>query len=96
MGGGTTKVGDPSGRDETRQLLTDEQIDANIAGIREIFSRFFTFGDGPTDAIMANNDDWLGKLAVHRLSCARSAGISPSTACSPWTACACASSASSR
>ena len=62
MGGGTTKVGDPSGRDETRQLLTDEQIAANIAGIREIFSRFLTFGDGPTDAVMANNDDWLGTL----------------------------------
>ncbi|HEX6218327.1 MAG TPA: tyrosine--tRNA ligase [Sphingomicrobium sp.] len=62
MGGGTTKVGDPSGRDESRQLLTDAQIDANIAGIRKVFERFLTFGDGPTDAIMANNDDWLSGL----------------------------------
>src|SRR6201991_3852227 len=62
MGGGTTKVGDPSGRDESRQLLSDEKIAANIAGIREIFSRFLVFGDGPTDAVMANNDDWLSTL----------------------------------
>jgi tyrosyl-tRNA synthetase len=62
MGGGTTKVGDPSGRDETRQLLTEQQIDANIAGIRATFARFLTFGDGPSDAIMVNNDDWLKGL----------------------------------
>jgi tyrosyl-tRNA synthetase len=62
MGGGTTKVGDPSGRDETRQLLTEEQINANIAGIRAIFGNFLKFGDGPSDAIMANNDDWLRHL----------------------------------
>ncbi len=62
MGGGTTKVGDPSGRDETRQLLTDEQIDANIAGIREIFGHFLRFDDSPTGAVMANNDDWLSGL----------------------------------
>jgi len=62
MGGGTTKVGDPSGRDETRQLLTDEQIDANIAGIREIFGHFLHFDDSPTGAVMANNDDWLSGL----------------------------------
>jgi tyrosyl-tRNA synthetase len=62
MGGGTTKIGDPSGRDETRQLLTDQQINANIAGIRETFARFLNFGDGPTGAIMANNDDWLKGL----------------------------------
>ena len=62
MGGGTTKVGDPSGRDETRQLLTEEQINANIAGIRAIFARFLDFGAGPTGAIMANNDDWLNEL----------------------------------
>jgi tyrosyl-tRNA synthetase len=62
MGGGTTRVGDPSGRDETRQLLTEEQINANIASIREIFSRFLSFDDSPTGAIMANNNDWLGKL----------------------------------
>jgi tyrosyl-tRNA synthetase len=62
MGGGTTKVGDPTGKDEARKLLTDEDIAANIAGIRQVFERFLTFGDGPTDAIMVNNDEWLAKL----------------------------------
>src|SRR5215213_1287518 len=62
MGGGTTKVGDPSGKDESRKLLTSEEIDANIAGIRRVFERFLTFGDGPTDAMMVNNDDWLSGL----------------------------------
>jgi tyrosyl-tRNA synthetase len=62
MGGGTTKVGDPSGRDETRQLLTEEQINANITGIRATFARFLDFGAGPSGAIMANNDDWLKGL----------------------------------
>jgi tyrosyl-tRNA synthetase len=62
MGGGTTKVGDPSGRDETRQLLTEEQINANITGIRANFARFLDFGAGPSGAIMANNDDWLKDL----------------------------------
>ena len=62
MGGGTTKVGDPSGRDETRQLLTDQQISSNIAGIREIFGHFLRFDDSPTGAVMVNNDDWLSSL----------------------------------
>ena len=62
MGGGTTKVGDPSGRDETRQLLTDDQINANIAGIREIFGHYLRFDDSPTGALMVNNDDWLSGL----------------------------------
>ncbi len=62
MGGGTTKVGDPSGRDETRQLLTDEQINSNIAGIREIFTQFLRFDDSSTGAVMVNNDDWLSGL----------------------------------
>jgi tyrosyl-tRNA synthetase len=62
MGGGTTKVGDPSGRDETRQLLTEQQINANIAGIRATFDRFLRFDDGPTGAIMVNNDEWLSSL----------------------------------
>ena len=62
MGGGTTKVGDPSGKDEGRQLLSHQQIDANIAGIRQVFERFLSFGDGPTDAIMVNNADWLDAL----------------------------------
>ena len=63
MGGGTTKVGDPTGKDESRKLLTDDDITANIAGIRKVFERFLTFGDGPTDAIMVNNDEWLSELA---------------------------------
>src|SRR5690349_3157960 len=62
MGGGTTKVGDPSGKDEARQLLTQETIEANIASIRRCFERFLKFGDGPTDAILVNNDEWLGRL----------------------------------
>jgi len=62
MGGGTTKVGDPSGKDESRQLLTSEDIAGNMDGIRTVFSRFLTFGDGPTDAIMVNNADWLDGL----------------------------------
>ena len=62
MGGGTTKVGDPSGKDEGRQLLSHEQIDTNIAGIRKVFERYLAFGDGPTDAVMVNNADWLDTL----------------------------------
>jgi tyrosyl-tRNA synthetase len=62
MGGGTTKVGDPSGKDESRKLLTADEINANIAGIRRVFERFLSFGDGPGDAIMANNADWLDTL----------------------------------
>jgi tyrosyl-tRNA synthetase len=62
MGGGTTKIGDPSGKDESRQLLSEEQIQANMASIRRIFDRFLTFGDGPTDAIMIDNAEWLEKL----------------------------------
>jgi tyrosyl-tRNA synthetase len=62
MGGGTTKVGDPSGRDETRQLLSEAQIEANIASIRQIFEHYLEFGDGPSGALVVNNDDWLGKL----------------------------------
>jgi tyrosyl-tRNA synthetase len=62
MGGGTTKVGDPSGKDESRKMLSDEDIEANIASIRRIFDQFLSFGDGPTDAVMVNNDDWLSAL----------------------------------
>ncbi|HSR77673.1 MAG TPA: tyrosine--tRNA ligase [Xanthobacteraceae bacterium] len=62
MGGGTTRVGDPSGKDEGRRILTDEAINQNLAGIRAIFSKFMKFGDGATDAIMANNADWLNGL----------------------------------
>ncbi|MDB5692085.1 MAG: tyrosine--tRNA ligase [Alphaproteobacteria bacterium] len=62
MGGGTTKIGDPSGKDESRKLLTPEDIQANIASIRRIFEHFLTFGDAPTDAIMVDNADWLDAL----------------------------------
>ena len=62
VGGGTTRIGDPSGKDESRQLLSDAQIAANMAGVRQCFAPFLTFGDGPTDAIMANNADWLDAL----------------------------------
>ncbi len=62
MGGGTTKVGDPSGKDETRKLLTNEQIDENIASIRKSFVNFLDFGGGPSDALMVNNAEWLDKL----------------------------------
>ena len=62
MGGGTTKVGDPSGKDESRKLLDDAGIAANIASIRRVFERFLTFGDGPTDAVLIDNADWLDKL----------------------------------
>ncbi len=62
LGGGTTRVGDPTGKDESRPVLTDAQIGANIAGIRKVFEKFIKFGDGPTDAIMVNNADWLDKL----------------------------------
>lgn len=62
MGGGTTKVGDPSGKDESRKMLTAADIDNNIAGIRKVFEKFLTFGIGTTDAVMVNNADWLEKL----------------------------------
>jgi tyrosyl-tRNA synthetase len=62
MGGGTTKVGDPSGKDEVRKLIDGNGIATNIASIRRIFGRFLTFGDGPTDAVLVNNADWLDVL----------------------------------
>ena len=62
MGGGTTRIGDPSGKDESRQLLSDEQIAANMAGIQRCFAPFIRFGDGPTDAFMTNNAEWLDAL----------------------------------
>ncbi|MCH8808860.1 MAG: tyrosine--tRNA ligase [Proteobacteria bacterium] len=62
MGGGTSKIGDPSGKDETRQLLSDDEIAGNMAGIKRTFERFLSFGDGPTDAIMVDNADWLDGL----------------------------------
>ncbi|TWB13866.1 tyrosyl-tRNA synthetase [Nitrospirillum amazonense] len=62
MGGGTTRVGDPSFRATERPLLSDDQIAANIQGIRRVFERFLTFGNGPIDAVMVNNADWLDRL----------------------------------
>jgi tyrosyl-tRNA synthetase len=63
MGGGTTKVGDPSGKDESRKLLSGADIQANIASIRTVFEKLLTFGDGPSDAIMVDNDAWLSQLS---------------------------------
>ncbi|MBS0332355.1 MAG: tyrosine--tRNA ligase, partial [Proteobacteria bacterium] len=62
VGGGTTKVGDPSGKDETRKLLTQADIQANIASQKQAFAKFLRFGDGPADAILVDNDEWLSKL----------------------------------
>jgi tyrosyl-tRNA synthetase len=62
IGGGTTKVGDPSGKDESRKLLTDAEIAANVAGIQSVFGKFVSFGSGPTDALLVNNADWLDEL----------------------------------
>jgi len=62
MGGGTGKIGDPSFKDEARKLLTTDTIAQNVGSIKSVFERFLTFGDGPTDAIMADNADWLDRL----------------------------------
>jgi len=62
MGGGTTKVGDPTGKDESRKLLSEDQIAANVASIESIFKTFLHFGNGPTDAVLVNNADWLDKI----------------------------------
>src|SRR5947209_19378162 len=62
MGGGTTKIGDPSGKDESRKLLSDDDIAANIASIHRVFERFLIFGDGPNHAIIVDNAEWLDRL----------------------------------
>jgi tyrosyl-tRNA synthetase len=62
MGGGTTKIGDPTDKDQSRPLLTEAQIQGNIASIKTVFAKFLTFGDGPTDAVMVDNDEWLSKF----------------------------------
>lgn len=62
IGGGTTKVGDPTDKEKSRPILTEAEIEKNAEGIRKAFEPFLTFGDGPTDAIMVNNDDWLSAI----------------------------------
>src|SRR3546814_14992617 len=62
MGGGTGKIGDPSFKDEARKLLAEDGIKANVASIKRIFERFLTFGDGPSDAVMLDNAQWLDAL----------------------------------
>ena len=62
MGGGTTKVGDPSGKDDARKLLSDNEIEKNKQGIKAVFEKYLNFGDGPSDAIMCDNDEWLSGL----------------------------------
>lgn len=73
MGGGTTKIGDPSGKDESRKMLTDQDIENNISGIKSIFSKFLTYGEGKTDALMVNNDEWLSSL--HYIQFLRDYGV---------------------
>jgi tyrosyl-tRNA synthetase len=72
MGGGTTRIGDPSGKDEARRLMDDAEIARNMAGIRAVFAKFLDFGDGPTGAVMVNNADWLDGL--HYLPLLRDVG----------------------
>lgn len=67
MGGGTTKIGDPSGKDESRKMLTPAIINENISGIRKVFERLLTFGNGPRDAVVVNNDEWLSDLGYIEL-----------------------------
>jgi tyrosyl-tRNA synthetase len=63
LGGGTSQVGDPSGKDDSRRLMDDAEIAGNKAGIQKTFARFLRFGDGPTDAVMLDNADWLSGLS---------------------------------
>ena len=72
LGGGTTRIGDPSGKDESRQLLSEADIEANKASIRKTFDKFLTFGDGPSDAIMADNAEWL--MGLNYISFLRDVG----------------------
>jgi tyrosyl-tRNA synthetase len=67
MGGGTAKVGDPSGKDDARKLLTDEQLSANIASIKGSFEKILSFDEGPTGALLIDNDEWLSKLGYIEL-----------------------------
>ena len=84
MGGGTTKVGDPTGKDEQPPAAWTDDAIATQHGRHQTASSpsTSTFGDGPTDAVMVNNADWLDDLAIHSSSCATTDGISRSTGCS--------------
>lgn len=62
VGGATSKIGDPTGKDEMRKVLSEEDLQSNIAGLKRSLSKFITFGDGPSDALLVNNDDWLSKI----------------------------------
>ena len=62
IGGGTSKIGDPTDKEKSRPILTEAQIAKNAEGVKKAYSNYLTFGDGPTDAIMVNNDDWLSKI----------------------------------
>lgn len=62
IGGSTTKIGDPTGKDESRKLLSQETIQENISSLSSVFAEFLTFGNGMTDAVMVNNDDWLNSV----------------------------------
>jgi tyrosyl-tRNA synthetase len=64
MGGGTTRIGDPSGKDDSRRLIDDAEIARNMAGIRTVFAQFLRFGEGPSDALMVDNAEWLGHLSL--------------------------------
>ena len=83
MGGGTTKVGDPSGKDAARPLLSEHDIEQNKNGIFSVFKKYLDFGDGPTDAVMVDNASWLDDLAYIG-SCGITARIFPSTGCWEW------------
>ncbi len=67
MGGATTKIGDPTGKDKSRPIITDEQVNNNIAGIQQVFNKFLSFTETATGAILLNNDDWLGKMGYMEL-----------------------------
>ena len=71
MGGGTTRVGDPSGKDETRKILPIEQIEANKASMQRVFAKLMKFGAGATDAIMLDNAEWLTQAQLHRVPARR-------------------------
>ncbi len=81
MGGGTTQVGDPSGKDESRKLLDDATIAENLAGIRNVFDKFLTFGNGAARRADGRQRRLARRNSTTSTSCATSAGTSPSTAC---------------